>query len=220
MAVPLTNVKCPMHPRKDAVASCSVCGRPTCDLCLGQIDGTDYCPVHFEVAEGRLIKAAYHVPPLPEKPGIAERLVGIWAVLGAVAPWMVWYRTVVVAQGPSASAQVINEQGWDAGGLAALACVALLVTGLTIGVMVGLRLLRPATLSKSSVSGTTVTLGATVAGLLVLQGVVRAAASRSLDAGPGLYVAASSAIVCLYLGRRLHRTKKSEKTSDENRGAM
>jgi len=180
-----------------------------CDLCLGQIDDADYCPVHFEIAEGRIRNVAYHLPPIPAKPGVTEALVGIWAVLGGVTPWMPWFRSIVSSVGPGPGSLVVNELGWQAGGLAALASVALLASGLALGIMVAIRIVRPRVLARSSIASTAVALGATVAGLLALQAIVRAAAGRSLDAGPGLYLASTSAILCVYLGRRLRRPARA-----------
>ena len=198
-------VQCLLHPVRKAVSSCSVCGRAVCDLCLGQIDNVDYCPVHFEIAEARIRNAGYHLPPLPSKAGVPDGLIGIWAVLGAVAPWLSWYRTIVISHEPVSRSLVVSESGWQGGGVSALACVALLASGLTLGIMVGVRLIRPQVISRASIANTSIALGATIAGLLILQGLIRAAASRSLDAGPGLYVASTSAIVCVYLGRRMRR---------------
>ncbi len=175
---------------------CSICRRPVCDLCLGQIDHIDYCPAHFAIEESRIRERAYALPPLPEPMTVTEMLLGVWAVVGAVSPWLAWYRTLVITQGPQAV--TIDETGWEAGGIAALASLALLVTGLALGIMVGLRAIRARLVPREPVAHTAVAMGVTSLALIAFR-----VATRSANIYAGLYLAITSATLALILGRRL-----------------
>lgn len=191
---------CPAHPDRDAVSVCAVCGRPVCDLCVGSIDAVDFCPVHFEVEEQRIQARAYGLPPLPAPVTIPELLIGVWAVIGAFAPWMAWYRTIVVAGGPERLERIIDETGWEAGGVAALASLALLTAGVLLGFMVGVRIIRPHMIPREPVPGAALAIGATTLALLAIR-----IATRHVNIYVGLYLAVTSALLLVALSLRLRR---------------
>lgn len=195
---PAPTTPCPAHPVRAARSSCVVCGRPLCDLCLGQIDADHYCPAHFIEVEERIRAQSYSLPPLPSPVTAPEILLGVWAVAGAIAPWMSWYRTVVRIEQPAPAVQVIEEVGWSAGGIAALASITLLAAGVTLGVMVLSRVVRPRWIPKAAVAQASVPLGAAAA---VLTGI--RLATRYENLGTGIYVAVTAAVMVAFLGRRL-----------------
>ncbi|HEX9695374.1 MAG TPA: B-box zinc finger protein [Actinomycetota bacterium] len=191
---------CPAHPDRDAVSACAVCGRAVCDLCVGSIDDVDFCPVHFEVEEQRVQARAYGLPPLPVPVTIPELLIGVWAVIGAFAPWMAWYRTIVVVEGPERLERIIDQTGWEAGGVAALASLSLMTAGLVLGFIVGVRIIRPRMISREPVPATAVALGATTLALLVIR-----VGTGYHNVYVGLYLAITSAVLLIALGSRLRR---------------
>lgn len=191
-------MQCPAHSERPAVAACAVCGRGVCDLCRGQIDAVDLCPVHFEVEEARVRARAYGLPPLPVPVTVPEALIGVWAVAGAVAPWLPWYRTIVLAREPALVESAIDVTGWESGGIGAVACLSLLASAVVLGVMVAIRVIRPRLVQRQPVAHTAVTMGATTLGLLAIR-----IATRSAGLYTGLYLAATSAALLIVLGRRL-----------------
>lgn len=193
-------MNCPAHPDRDAVSACAVCGRGVCDLCVGSIDDVDFCPVHFEVEEQRIQARAYGLPPLPTPVTIPELLIGVWAVIGAFAPWMSWYRTIVVAEGPARLERIIDETGWEAGGVAALASLSLLTAGVLLGFMIGVRIIRPRMIPAEPVPGAALAVGATTLVLLAIR-----VATRHVNVYVGLYLAITSAVLMVVLGYRLKR---------------
>jgi hypothetical protein len=196
---------CPAHPLRQAVSACAVCRRPVCDLCVGQIDRVDFCPAHFTVEEERIRAQSYGLPPLPVPVTVAELLLGVWAVIGALSPWFEWYRTVVLSPGGEGFRAVTPETGWSAGGVAALASVALLASGITLGAMVGLRIVRSRWIAQAAVAQAALGLGGSTLALLAIRVLTR---YRSLSTG--LYLAITSAALVLYLSRRLVKATQTE----------
>lgn len=193
---------CPAHPDREAVSACAVCGRPVCDLCVGGIDDLDFCPVHFEIEERRIQSRAYGLPPLPAPVTIPELLIGVWAVVGAFAPWVAWYRTIVLDG--SRIVDAVEESGWEAGGIAALASLSLLSTGLLLGFMVGIRLIRARLLRPEPVVAAAVAIAPVTLGLLAIRILTR---FENLYAG--LYLAVASAVTILVLAVRMRRRMHS-----------
>jgi hypothetical protein len=191
-------MRCPAHSEREAVSACSVCGRPVCEWCLGQIDRVDYCPAHFELAEARLLqRSAYGLAPLPISVSATELLLGVWAGLGAIAPWLPWYR-VFIFSGPDRFRRTVDVTGWEAGGIGAVASLALLVTGLTVGAMIGVRIIRDRLLAREPMAGASMSLG-----LFTLVLVIIRVASRADGLYVGLYLALTSSALVAFLGRRL-----------------
>lgn len=192
-------MECPAHPEREAVSVCAVCGRPVCDLCIGGIDDLDFCPVHFEIEERRIQNRAYGLPPLPIPVSLPELLIGVWAVVGAFAPWLPWYRRIIVGV-PTP----VDTTGWAAGGPAAFASLALLSTGLLLGIMVSIRLVRPRLLRSEPVVMSALSIAPVTLAFLAIRIV-----TLHVNLYAGLYLALTSVLTILALAIRMRRHAQS-----------
>jgi hypothetical protein len=89
---------CQNHPEVAATAYCRACGKPVCDECRRDAQGTVYCAEHVPATEGRPA-AGFGPPPAYPPPPAGYEAHGAWTPRSGVSPALAFFLGLIPGVG-------------------------------------------------------------------------------------------------------------------------
>jgi hypothetical protein len=91
-------MNCQNHPEVAATAYCRACGKPVCDECRRDAQGTVYCAEHVPAAEGHA-PAGFGPPPAYPPPPAGYESRGAWSPRSGVSPALAFFLGLIPGVG-------------------------------------------------------------------------------------------------------------------------